>query len=119
MSTTARLPNVCTTSSAHRRYEEAAYIRELFDEPATVLYQVWTLIRTIDDAAQPDAGIPTDALIEQTDKLILEVVHALDDDREAAIVQELMRLRQGLVETGDADSRPVDKPPALPGDEPG
>ena len=32
------------------RYEEAAFLRELFDEPATILYQVWSLIRTIDDA---------------------------------------------------------------------
>jgi hypothetical protein len=90
------------------RYQEAAYIRELFDEPATVLYQVWTLIRTIDDAARPDSGIPTEALVEQTDRLILQVVHALDDDREAAIVKELLRLRDGLVQTGDAESQPVE-----------
>ncbi|NMB90429.1 MAG: hypothetical protein GYA17_18870, partial [Chloroflexi bacterium] len=35
------------------RYQEAAFLRELFDEPATVLYQVWSLIRTIDDCFQP------------------------------------------------------------------
>jgi hypothetical protein len=29
------------------RYPEAAFLRELFDEPATMLYQVWSLIRTI------------------------------------------------------------------------
>ena len=33
------------------RYAEAAYIRELFDEPVTALYQVAALIRTLDDAA--------------------------------------------------------------------
>ncbi len=32
-------------------YREAAYIRELFDEPVTALYQVAALIRTLDDAA--------------------------------------------------------------------
>jgi len=90
------------------RYPEAAYIRELFDEPATVLYQVWTLIRTIDDAATPGAGIPIEALLQQTDRLILEVIHALEDDREAAIVQELLRLRDGLAATGDAASQPVE-----------
>jgi hypothetical protein len=90
------------------RYEEAAYIRELFDEPATVLYQVWTLIRTIDDAAQPEAGISTDTLIQQTDRLILDVIKALEDDREAEIVKQLLRLRDGLVETGDASSQPVE-----------
>jgi hypothetical protein len=35
------------------RYEEAAYLRELFDEPTTMLYQVWSLIRTIDDSLVP------------------------------------------------------------------
>jgi hypothetical protein len=90
------------------RYEEAAYIRELFDEPATVLYQVWTLIRTIDDAAQPEAGISTDTLIQQTDRLILDVIKALEDDREAEIVKQLLRLRDGLVEAGDASSQPVE-----------
>ena len=33
------------------KYKEAAYIRELFDEPVTALYQVSALIRTLDDAA--------------------------------------------------------------------
>ena len=32
------------------KYREAAYIRELFDEPVTALYQVSALIRTLDDA---------------------------------------------------------------------
>ena len=35
------------------RYQEAAFLRELFDEPTTMLYQVWSLIRTIDDCCQP------------------------------------------------------------------
>ncbi len=39
------------------RYEEAVFIRELFDEPTTMLYQVWSLIRTIDDCCQPGARI--------------------------------------------------------------
>ena len=33
------------------RYEEAAYLRELFDEKATALYQVAALIRSLDEAA--------------------------------------------------------------------
>lgn len=32
------------------RYHEAAFLRELFDEPTTMLYQVWSLIKTIDDS---------------------------------------------------------------------
>ena len=35
------------------RYEEAVFLRELFDEPTSMLYQVWSLIRTVDDC-RPD-----------------------------------------------------------------
>ena len=41
-------------------YGEAAYIRELFDEPVTALYQVSALIRTLDDAASSGDTFDTD-----------------------------------------------------------
>ncbi len=44
------------------RYEEAAFLRDLFDEPTTMLYQVWSLIRTMDDAFSPGSGITLDQL---------------------------------------------------------
>jgi hypothetical protein len=78
------------------RYEEAAFLRELFDEPTTVLYQVWSLIRTIDDAFQPGASIPLENLLAQTDHLILAVIDALEGDKETEIVRHLLRLRDAL-----------------------
>ena len=33
------------------RHIDAAYLRELFDEPTTMLYQVWSLIGTLENAA--------------------------------------------------------------------
>lgn len=78
------------------RYEEAAFIRELFDEPATVLYQVWSLIRTIDDAMAPGSGIPLAALRSQADRLIEEVVAVLEGDQESEIVHRLSHLRDSL-----------------------
>jgi len=78
------------------RYSEAAFVRELFDEPATVLYQVWSLIRTIDDCTQPGSSITTEHLLAQTDRLIVQVVDALEGDREAEIVKRLLRLRESL-----------------------
>lgn len=78
------------------RYQEAAFIRELFDEPATMLYQVWSLIRTIDDAAQPGSSIPIENLLTQTDQLMLAVIRALEGDQEAEIVRHLLRLRDAL-----------------------
>jgi len=77
-------------------YEEAAFLRELFDEPATLLYQVWSLIRTIDDTVQPGASIVMDSVLAQADGLILAVIRVLEGDQEAEIVRYLLRLRDAL-----------------------
>jgi hypothetical protein len=78
------------------RYYEAAYLRELFDEPATVLYQVWSLIRTIDDTFRPGGTIPLETLLAQADRLILTVVDVLEGEKEVEIVRILLRLRDIL-----------------------
>jgi hypothetical protein len=78
------------------QYREAAFLRELFDEPTTVLYQVWSLIRTIDDCFQPESSISMEMLLAQTDELILTVVRVLEDERESEIVRLLLRLRDVL-----------------------
>ncbi|MDP3186481.1 MAG: hypothetical protein Q8M58_14570 [Anaerolineales bacterium] len=78
------------------RYEEAAFLRELFDEPATMLYQVWSLIRTIDDCCQPGSSITKEQMLAQLDNLILAVIKALEGDQEAEIVRLLLRLRDTL-----------------------
>jgi hypothetical protein len=78
------------------RYEEAAFVRELFDEPATVLYQVWSLIRTIDDVFDEESSIPLETLQEQADHLILSVVEGLEGEKEAEIVRYILRLQRSL-----------------------
>jgi len=78
------------------RYEEAAFLRELFDEPTTMLYQVWSLVRTIEDAFQPGSSISLDDVLAHTDQLILSVVSALEGAEEAEIVRYLLRLRDAL-----------------------
>jgi hypothetical protein len=78
------------------RYAEAAFLRELFDEPTTMLYQVWTLIRTIDDCCQPDSSISTEAMRAQADQLILAVVETLEGEKESEVVRRLLRLRGSL-----------------------
>jgi hypothetical protein len=78
------------------RYEDAAFLRDLFDEPTTLLYQVWSLIRTIDDAFQPATEITLDQLLAQADQLILAVIRVLEGDQEAEIVRLLLRLRDAL-----------------------
>jgi hypothetical protein len=78
------------------RYQEAAYLRELFDEPTTVLYQVWSLIRTIDDTFKPGGTIPLDTLLAQADKLLITVVDVMEGEKETEIVRMLLRLRDIL-----------------------
>lgn len=78
------------------RYPEAAFLRELFDEPATMLYQVWSLIRTVDDATKEGSAISMQYVREQADELIVAVVTALEGVQETEIVRHLLRLRDSL-----------------------
>jgi hypothetical protein len=78
------------------RYNEAAFIRDLFDEPASMLYQVWSLIRTIEDCCNPASPITSDQMLIQTDQLIMSVISALEGDQEAEIVRLLLRMRDAL-----------------------
>jgi len=80
------------------RYIEAAYLRELFDEPTTMLYQVGALIRTIEESFRPGAEINIDTILSQADKLILAVVDTLEGEREVEIVRLLLRFRGLLTE---------------------
>ena len=87
------------------RHLDAAYLRELFDEPTTMLYQVWSLIGTLENAAAPGSTIAVETVQAQTDDLVLTVVKALDGVQETELVAALLRLRTALEETsggGDA-----------------
>ena len=77
-------------------YAEAAYIRELFDEPTTRLYQVAALIRTLDEAAAEGTPFDLELLIGQADQLIMSAISALEGPQEALVVSHLLRLRDQL-----------------------
>lgn len=87
------------------RYLDAAFVRQLFDEPTTLLYQVWSLIGTLDNAAQPGSGIPWSAVVEQSNQIFLEVVMTMDGDDEVEIVSALLQLRQALEEQEPGEGR--------------
>jgi len=78
------------------KYEEAAFLRELFDAPATLLYQVWSLIRTIDDAYLPETSITYEQMVAAADRLIMDVIRVLEGVEESEIVGTLLRLRDAL-----------------------
>jgi hypothetical protein len=77
-------------------YESAAYLRELFDEPATMLYQVWSLIRTMDDCFGEGSGITIQQLLDHTDQLMMNVIETLEGSEESEVVRMLLRLRDIL-----------------------
>ncbi len=80
------------------RYAEAAYLRELFNEPATVLYQISALLRTVDEASLPGSDINPVTVAEQLDTLIVEVVEVLEGEKEKEIVKRLLHLRSLLAD---------------------
>jgi hypothetical protein len=85
------------------RYQEAAYIRELFDEPTTVLYQMGTFLRTMDEALQPGSEISAESILAQADSLITQVVKAFEGDAEAEVVKALLQLRSSLAQQEKGD----------------
>ena len=88
-----RMYNIFRLSGRHL---DAAFVRELFDEPSTILYQVWSLIVTLDNATIPGSAIPIEAVQNQADELIVSVTSALDGDEEKEIVRALLDLRRTL-----------------------
>ena len=97
-----RMYNIFRLSGRHL---DAAFVRELFDEPATILYQVWSLIVTLDNATQPGSSIPISDVRNQADELVLSVVNALDGAEETEIVKALIELRQTLEYQSDGEAR--------------
>jgi hypothetical protein len=61
-----------------------------------MLYQVWSLIRTIEDCCNPSSPVTAEQMRAQSDQLIVNVVDALEGDQEKEIVRLLLRLRDTL-----------------------
>lgn len=78
------------------RYHEAVYLRELFDEPTTALYQIAALVRTLDDADTEGSAFDTETMLAQADQLIMAAVAALDGPAEADMVRSLNAIRETL-----------------------
>ena len=92
------------------RYAEAAYIRELFDEPASMLYQVWSLIRTMEEAVDPASPMDVQTALNQADQLVISVVGVFDGGEETEVVKALLELRDSMshVDRGESWTTEVD-----------
>ncbi len=89
-------------------YAEAAFIRELFDEPITALYQVAALVETLNDAAGSGDDFDAETMTEQVDKLIMSAIQALDGPEEAEMVGHLLKLRTSIQRRGAEADRTED-----------
>jgi hypothetical protein len=89
-------------------YAEAAFIRELFDEPITALYQVSALIETLNDAASSGGDFAAETMTSQVDKLIMSAIQALQGPEEAEMVGHLLRLRDSVAKRAAAAERTED-----------
>ena len=90
------------------RYADAAFIRELFDEPVTALYQVSALIRTLDDASNSGEDFEAETMTAQVDKLIMSAIQALDGPEEAVMVGHPLKLRNSVQKRGGEGDRAAD-----------
>jgi hypothetical protein len=86
------------------RYAEAAYIRELFDEPTTALYQVAALVRTLEEASEGVTPFDREVMVDQTDKLIMSAIQALEGPEEAEVVSRLLLLRDQVAGRAPLDT---------------
>jgi hypothetical protein len=89
-------------------YVEAAYLRELFDEPTTILYQVAAQIRTLNDADRPGGDFDLDLMIRQVDDLIMAAIQALEGQGEIEMVRHLLAVRDNLQARRGAAGRTAD-----------
>ncbi|MEO8272910.1 MAG: hypothetical protein ABI620_02425 [Chloroflexota bacterium] len=89
-------------------YAEAAFIRELFDEPVTALYQVAAILRTLNEAAAGGEAFATETIVAEFDGLIMSSISALDGPAEAEMVARLLRLRDGFNRRAESDAREED-----------
>lgn len=98
-----RMYNVFRYSGA---YAEAAFIRELFDEPTAALYQIHAVVRALDEALQAGSGISVESVIAELDDTIVAVVGLLEGDEETEIVRSLLELRDAMA-SGDGRDRSI------------
>ena len=90
------------------RYAEAAFIRELFDEPVSALYQVAAHLRTLDEAAAGGGDFDTESIVAEFDGLIMSSIAALDGPAESEMVGRLLRLRDLFNRRAETEAREDD-----------
>ncbi|AFZ67663.1 hypothetical protein [Deinococcus peraridilitoris] len=82
------------------RFDEAAYLRELFDEPTTALYKVWAGLGVLSERA---TQLDTARTRETLGALMLTTRRALPDDTGSALLRELQSLHDAITDSISAE----------------
>jgi hypothetical protein len=80
--------------------EAAAYVRELFDEPAARLYQITGLLEAADAALDLASGIDRDTVMRQLDLVAETIDYATDGTEESNLLAAVERLRAAALAEG-------------------
>ena len=80
--------------------EAAAYVRELFDEPAAKLYQVPGLLEAADVALDPASGIDKDTVLRQLELVATAIADVTEGAVEAELIASIDRLRESALAEG-------------------
>ncbi|GAB4480223.1 MAG: hypothetical protein Kow00124_26710 [Anaerolineae bacterium] len=86
------------------RFEEAAYVRELFDEPAAHLYQISAVLDGLSDLGSEPSAIERDTLVHQIDDLIRTISTVVEGRTGTDLIMALLAIRDdvtGLKTLGD------------------
>ena len=76
------------------QYESAALLRELFDEPAAMLYQVHALTGTVQDVVDNTGAFDGGQVLDQIEALIMMVIRVLEAEQELEVVRHMLRLHR-------------------------
>lgn len=95
-----RIYNLCRADGL---LDAAAYVRELFDEPAARLYQVPGLLEAADHALDPASGIDKGIVLAQLELVAGAIAEVTDGALEAALVADVARLKRCVTGSGPAD----------------
>ena len=87
------------------RFEEAVWVRELFDEPAALLYQVGSFLDGLADLGSGTTSIDRETLTRQVDDLIRDVTTVAEGAVEVDLVMALIRLRDDVTGRKKLDSQ--------------
>jgi hypothetical protein len=78
------------------RLEEAVYLRSVFNGSAAVLYRVWSVLETVEEATSAEVALPTEVLVAEIGELMSAAAEALPRRQVRAVLTHLRHVADCL-----------------------